>query len=1068
MIPNSDRKPLAVYYDAVKSVILNKQHPISGLLPASTAITRHGNYTDAWVRDNVYSILAVWGLWLAFARHEPDGSKTRELRFSCIHLMRGLLRAMMRQSHKVEAFKSSLALHDALHAKYDTSTGTPVVGDHDWGHLQIDATSLFLLMTAQMISSGLPIIQSESEVDFVQNLVYYIERAYRIADYGIWERGEKSNIGYVELNASSLGMALAALEAMNNFNLFGGDDPAATIHVIPDNLAMARTTLHALLPRESGTKETDAALLSIIGYPAFAIKNRKKRRKTLEKLRSSLRGQYGYKRFLRDGHQTAIEDPSRHYYEPEELKQFENIESEWPLFFTYEYLNAHFANDRERSVEFRKMIGRILVEQGADGLVPELYYVPSEAVDEERRNPGSQTREPNENIPLTWAQSLLILGDLLSDQHIRRRDIDPLGRHQMSQIKDHPPVQVLLWAGDQLVKDKMRQLGILAEIPSNQHGIAIKMPEVLAQHYAHFGTNRALNLTGRPIRRMRTLATSRLYEVQGQTFSTLSGAFLRRDFYFGYDIKFLVQRFKNTMRYIQANWQQEKAPVVSILLEQDHFKENPEELIALLQQMAAGDCASVPVKMVRVDAVQLNAEVVELPPLPDDSLEEPPIKEGHEMILRVDGEQKPLAELEEIVLENETNTDPLTEILRSSGNLFEHIEAIANLSSHFGLGYEIEIGTRRVSLRVLLEDIYFQSGKLRIWSILRQASAMLEKVDIQLNESVLLLLANQKYIQIGKAYSEESLIIRPIPLTQLLDIIRNYCHDDIRDRVLTQEILIYLGQLIKSEPHLFEDILTIRVSYLILLLTGVVARREKITQEDAFDWLMHQPPSYIQESLKRIMKQYLTAGSILKNLESLNNTFSGKELRFSEASDAPMINSAEDSWMVWRKSIGTINREPDQFYENIWRILERASGIIIGDKLDRRNRLKSSIILSDMTPGEKAFAWRLESLLNKISAPEYRQLTVEALMVISEIAEQNPELRIDDYIVVDVVIGHAVRIAFIDQNPALSDTYQDHKPDAWTQFYARPPQETRHFIVEAIKYLLQYQNEQIAIVPEFA
>lgn len=30
----------------------------------------------------------------------------------------------------------------------------PVVGDHEWGHLQIDATSLFLLILAQMTASG--------------------------------------------------------------------------------------------------------------------------------------------------------------------------------------------------------------------------------------------------------------------------------------------------------------------------------------------------------------------------------------------------------------------------------------------------------------------------------------------------------------------------------------------------------------------------------------------------------------------------------------------------------------------------------------------------------------------------------------------------------------------------------------------------------------------------------------------------------------------------------------------------------------------------------------------------
>ena len=38
-------------------------------------------------------------------------------------------------------------------------------------------------------------------MDFVQNLVYYIERAYRTPDYGMWERGSKENVGHKELNA---------------------------------------------------------------------------------------------------------------------------------------------------------------------------------------------------------------------------------------------------------------------------------------------------------------------------------------------------------------------------------------------------------------------------------------------------------------------------------------------------------------------------------------------------------------------------------------------------------------------------------------------------------------------------------------------------------------------------------------------------------------------------------------------------------------------------------------------------------------------------------------------------
>ena len=90
------------------------------------------------------------------------------------------------------------------------------------GHLQIDAVSLFLLTLAQMTAGGLQVVFNLDEVAFVQNLVFYIECAYVTPDYGVWERGAKSNQGIPELNASSIGMAKAALEALSELDLFGG------------------------------------------------------------------------------------------------------------------------------------------------------------------------------------------------------------------------------------------------------------------------------------------------------------------------------------------------------------------------------------------------------------------------------------------------------------------------------------------------------------------------------------------------------------------------------------------------------------------------------------------------------------------------------------------------------------------------------------------------------------------------------------------------------------------------------------------------------------------------------
>ncbi|CAN8019969.1 unnamed protein product [Ixodes persulcatus] len=142
---------LDYYQRLVCRTILDFQDPVSGLIPSQ----KQGDH--AWVRDNVYSILAVWALSMAYKKNadlDEDRAKTYELEQACVKMMRGLLMAMMRQKDKVEKFKMTQSPTDSLHAKYSSETLCSVVGDGEWGHLQLDATSLYLLVLAQMTASG--------------------------------------------------------------------------------------------------------------------------------------------------------------------------------------------------------------------------------------------------------------------------------------------------------------------------------------------------------------------------------------------------------------------------------------------------------------------------------------------------------------------------------------------------------------------------------------------------------------------------------------------------------------------------------------------------------------------------------------------------------------------------------------------------------------------------------------------------------------------------------------------------------------------------------------------------
>ena len=68
-----------------------------------------------------------------------------------------------------------------------------------------------------------------------------------------------------------------------------------------------------------------------------------------------------------------------------------------------------------------------------------------------------------------------------------------------------------------------------------------------------------------------------------------------------------------------------------------------------------------------------------------------------------------------------------------------------------------------------------------------------------------------------------------------------------------------------------------------------------------------------------------------------------------------------------------------------------------------------------MTPGELKFALCVEAALNRIPEPEYRQLVVEMLMVLSLVVEYHPEQTLGDTIDVDELVWEGHNLYLNDQ-----------------------------------------------------
>ena len=101
----------------------------------------------------------------------------------------------------------------------------------------------------------------------------------------------------------------------------------------------------------------------------------------------------------------------------------------------------------------------------------------------------------------------------------------------------------------------------------------------------------------------------------------------------------------------------------------------------------------------------------------------------------------------------------------------------------------------------------------------------------------------------------------------------------------------------------------------------------------------------------------------------------------------------------------------------------------------------------------------IERLLNKIQSPSYRQMTIEALAAIMALMETNPDLHLADYLIIEVIIAHAVRLNWIGQYPAQVSNYNQYRGQAWQAFYQNPPSLIHERIAEAMRYLIKQGHE---------
>ncbi len=318
------------------------QHP-TGLFSASRKDVMTG-YNLCWIRDTVYASLGFEAV-----KNIAALRKTYHALLNLLLKHEYKIDWMIRQPHPKAAFRY-------IQARYHPATMEEIGGE--WGNKQNDAVGAVLFKIGELESKGTRIIRNGGDARILQKLVRYLEAIeyWHDKDNGMWEENE-------EVHASSVGACVAGLKEIRKVD--GIEVPEWLIR-------KGEETLQRLLPRESETKETDLALLSLI-YP-YNVVSESQREQIIAAIEKKLVREKG-----------AIRYEGDKYYNNGE-------EAQWCFGFPWLAIIYKKLNRPDKHAHY---VRKTMEVTNAAGEMPELYY-------------GS-TGKSNENTPLAWGQSLSVV-----------------------------------------------------------------------------------------------------------------------------------------------------------------------------------------------------------------------------------------------------------------------------------------------------------------------------------------------------------------------------------------------------------------------------------------------------------------------------------------------------------------------------------------------------------------------------------------------------------------------------------------------------------------------------------
>ncbi|MFM2045525.1 MAG: hypothetical protein RLY86_4101, partial [Pseudomonadota bacterium] len=561
-------------------------------------------------------------------------------------------------------------------------------------------------------------------------------------------------------------------------------------------------------------------------------------------------------------------------------------------------------------------------------------------------------------------------------------------------------------AEDEEIRRRLSAQGVAAQRLEPNGPVAVCATDFLAEVLAAQGQCPALGLTGRPPRRLGSLITAQAFRLSGRP-AVFIPTFMGEDgFYFGFDMRVVIERLLTEIAYVNRSWTWAEAPLLVLPVTRAMaWSAGFDDLARTLADLSLGRVPDLHVQASTLGAAIADAHTVSL----DDAPRPRPLT---------------LADWEEVVLETAALDRP------------------------------------DLSAEEQIDLLYRSAGRQGDWEQVRRLAHRLDRHDERLQDAVKEMVVRQKRLVLGPARAADAIVTTPVDNGEVIRRLRTAtavqgpeaaaghgagCEamGDPCRAMLAEEMVLFCGTVIKASPDLFRACHSMRPLDMLDLLVRNLQRERPVTAGEAHALLAAMSPHAVATRLRRLVTGCpgMTGEFCLPVLARMDDgpVFG---LEADEAGWSARMLAEGSDWEAWRDVSGTLLPLPPDFFARVWDVLHHCDALIIADPAEPTHRLDSVRLRADATPDERDFAHEVEARLDRIADPLYRQLTVETLWAVSEVLRARPHLRIAGALEVDDLLAAAVHSRGGD-DPAA----------AWHHFRALPPTEVAGLVAATFLHL---------------